>query len=132
MARVLVIEDERSIAMVLRLALGEEGHEVITAGDGRSGFEQLINNTPDVVLLDLVLPQMNGKSVVEKMRNSEQLRNIPVIIISGSMPTSDVLPPQGSYNAFIGKPFDLAEVLATVEELIQENRYKTECISVAG
>ncbi|MDW7650307.1 MAG: response regulator [Bacillota bacterium] len=115
----LVIEDRPSIGMVFDLALTEEGHKVEVVSDGSSGLKILQGEAKtDLVILDLNMPGISGREVVEIMRSeNELLRNIPVIIVSGSVPSPDIMPPEGSYQAFIGKPFDLNEVIETVDWL---------------
>lgn len=120
MARVLVIEDEATIAMVLEIALSEEGHEVTTALDGLSGLKQMKQlPVPDIVLLDLYMPGMSGQAVANAMHSDPALRDIPVVIISGSIPSPDNFPTRDSYQALITKPFDLREVISTVANLSQ-------------
>ncbi|KKM08698.1 hypothetical protein SY88_22940 [Clostridiales bacterium PH28_bin88] len=129
MARVLVIEDEPGIAMVLREVLREEGHNVITVPNGVSGLERLRRApVPEIVLVDLVMPRMNGRAVVEAMRSDPMLQDIPVIIITGSLPCAENLPPEGSYQAFISKPFDLTDVLETVHSLL-DSRYSSSTVA---
>lgn len=118
MARVLIMEDEPNIALVLKIAMTEEGHEVKTCHDGLSGLEQLENGPlPDVVLVDLCMPRLNGRAVVETMQKNQQFKDIPVIIISGSIPDPRNFPPAHYYRTLITKPFDLFNVLDTVNEL---------------
>ncbi|MHB1126344.1 MAG: response regulator transcription factor [Bacillota bacterium] len=116
MARVLVIEDEPNIAMVLEEALIDDGHEVTTALNGLAGLKNMRQfPQPDLVLLDLLMPVMDGRTVIETMRAEPELSDIPVIIISGSLPGTCSFPPKGTYQAIFCKPFDLLEVLATVQ-----------------
>ncbi|MHB1418603.1 MAG: response regulator [Bacillota bacterium] len=121
MARVMVIEDEPNIAMVLEEALTDDGHEVTTALNGFTGLKRMREiPQPDIVLLDLLMPVMDGRAVIETMRSEPALRSIPVIIISGSLPGTHCYPPEGSYQAILCKPFDLLEVLAIVHSFTTE------------
>lgn len=123
MARVLVIEDEPTIAMVLEIALSEEGHEVTTALDGLCGLNKIRQSpVPDIVFLDLYMPGLNGQTVVNTMRSDTALRDIPVVIISGSIPNEDNFPTRDSYQALITKPFDLQDVISTVDALVPKDR----------
>lgn len=118
MARVLVIEDEPGIAMVLKIALSDEGHEVVTAFNGVTGLK-LLNQapSPEIVFVDLNMPGLSGRAVIETMIGRPGLKGIPVVIISGSMPGSPHFPPRGTYNAIITKPFDLNDVIETANYL---------------
>lgn len=123
MARVLVIDDEPTIVMVLEIALSEEGHEVATALDGLTGLNMMKQSPlPDIVLLDLYMPGLSGQAVANTMRSDPVLKDIPVVIISGSIPNPDNFPRRDSYQALITKPFDLHEVLSTIETLVAKGR----------
>lgn len=118
MARVLVIEDEPGITMVLRIALSDAGHEVATASDGITGLKMLSRPPhPDVVFVDLNLPGLSGRTVVEIIHDTPALKDIPVIVLSGYIPDTPYFPPQGTYNALIAKPFDLIDVIKTTNYL---------------
>jgi CheY-like chemotaxis protein len=118
MARVLIMEDEPNIAFVLKIAMSEEGHEVLTCQDGLCGLQQLEKGPlPDIVLVDLCMPRVNGRTVVETMHKNQKFKEIPVVIVSGSIPDSRNFPPANYYRTLITKPFDLFKVLETVNEL---------------
>lgn len=118
MAKVLVMEDERGIAMVLQIALSEEGHKVVVVRDGRDGMKIMEQGPiPDIVLVDLAMPGMGGCKVVETMQSAPALKGIPVVILTGSDADWTKLPPENSYKCLIGKPFDLNEVIETVNTL---------------
>lgn len=118
MANVLVIEDHPQIRMILDLILSENGHSVCLVSNGKMGLERLyMEPQPEVVLVDLNMPSMSGRELVRLMRDDGRLKDIPVVIISGSFPTPDIMPPEGSYQAFIMKPFDLTDILMTVKRL---------------
>lgn len=120
MARVLVVEDEPNIAMILQEILGDEGHEVTTAGDGNSALKRLSTEpAPDVALVDLFLPKLSGKRVIEQMRADPALRRVPVVIMSGAIPTPEVMPPKGTYEGYLTKPFDLVDVVKAVSQLVR-------------
>ncbi len=118
MAIVLVIEDQPSIGMVFSVVLSDEGHSVDVVRDGKSGLKRMTQEPkPDIVLVDLLMPGMRGREVVEAMRQDPSTKDIPVIIVSGCIPEPEVLPPAGSYNAFISKPFDILDIADTVDRL---------------
>ncbi|MFA7468186.1 MAG: response regulator [Desulfotomaculaceae bacterium] len=118
MARVLVIEDEPNITLILKTVLTEEGHNVITASDGGSGLEHLSHApAPDIVFVDLHIPVISGKGVIERMRSELKLSDIPVVIMTGSIYNHKEFPPQDYYNALVEKPFDIFDIVETVEKL---------------
>ena len=119
MAVVFTIEDNPSISMVIKLTLTDEGHTVIAFTNSLNAYESLEKGLkPDVILVDLKMPGMNGKELVQKIRSNPDLAYIPVTIITGSIPSEEVLPTKDSYQALILKPFDIQELIDTVEKLI--------------
>lgn len=82
--KVLLIEDEEIITELLEKKLISEGYEVSTAKDGESGLKLMKTVKPDLVLLDVILPLMDGFEVMEKMQENPELKRIPVVIVSNS------------------------------------------------
>lgn len=126
--RVLVIEDEESIARILQLELEHEGYTVGHAMDGRSGFVQASSGEWDLVLLDVMLPELNGIEVLRRLRQAGN--PIPVILITAR----DTVPDKVSgfehgANDYVTKPFAMEELLARVRNLLrifQQNPKETE------
>jgi len=119
MAIILTIDDNPLISMVIQLALTDEGHSVVAFDNCLAAYANLEQGLkPDVILVDLKMPGMNGKELVEKMRLNPNLLYIPVTIITGSIPSAEILPPKDAYQALIIKPFDLQELIDTVKKLI--------------
>jgi CheY-like chemotaxis protein len=115
-SRVLVVEDEAGIRDALAAALVDEGYEVRAAGDGRAALAVLRGWLPHVILLDLMMPVMDGWAFRAEQRRLDAARHIPVIVLSGAR---DI--PAGTDKlgvaATIPKPFDLDTVLDRVGEL---------------
>lgn len=82
--KVLIIEDEDVLRNVLAKKLEKEGYEVFVAADGEVGMESMRNNHPEMILLDILLPKKNGYQVLEEMKADENLKKIPVLVISNS------------------------------------------------
>lgn len=120
MKRILVIEDEPTINMILEEVLTDEGYNILTALNGQSGLKVVEEVLPDLVITDLRMPDLSGRSVVEAIRVNPKLVEIPIIIISGAVSESDEFPAEGSYQAHLRKPFDLIDVISTVEELLRD------------
>jgi len=110
-ALILVVDDEYSIAEVLEAALTDAGHEVMTAMNGRQGLERLRERRPDLVLLDLMMPIMDGTAMLKAIREDPARCEIPVIVMS-SLPEGAVAEAaRGAYTAFLRKPFKLKAVI---------------------
>ena len=116
MTRVLVIDDEPAIADVLRMLLEFRGHEVLTADDGSRGFATAQRRSPDVIVLDLMMPVMDGFAALEALRRDERTAEIPVVILSalGSTDVRQRCHDLGA-RAFLQKPYNPEDLLRAVE-----------------
>jgi two-component system alkaline phosphatase synthesis response regulator PhoP len=112
--RVLVVEDDPSVRGLLHTLLTGEGYEVATASDGLAGLVKASSNRPDLMLLDLMMPDLGGVRVLEELRSDPALADIPVIVVTGKL---EAVPPLrallGEGNVFV-KPFGVAELLDRV------------------
>ena len=127
MPKILVIDDEIEIREILTKAFSIQGHQVTTAIDGQDGLDVVREIVPDLILLDLTMPRMDGYQVLEVLKSDTTLRNIPVIILTALSNKAEVIKglEQGA-NDYIGKPFSLQELLArtAVQFRIQELEQK--------
>jgi two-component system, OmpR family, response regulator RpaA len=116
MTRVLVIDDEPAIADVLRMLLEFRGHEVLTANDGSRGFATAQRQSPDVIVLDLMMPVMDGFTALEALRSDERTAEIPVVILSalGSPEVRRRCQDLGA-RTFLQKPYNPEDLLRAVE-----------------
>ena len=115
---VLIVEDEKSIVDILRFNLEKEGYAVLTAYDGESGLEQAISGGADLILLDLMLPKMNGFDVCRRLREGGS--SVPVIILTAREEEADkVLGLEIGADDYITKPFSMRELMARVKANIR-------------
>ena len=123
MATILVVEDEFGIAEVLASALTDFGHDVLIAINGKQGLERLKESHPELVLLDFMMPVLDGPAMVRAMRTDPEARAIPVVIMS-SLPESAIAEAvSGMYNGFIRKPFRLRAVTEMVNHVLNGAGY---------
>ena len=114
MERILVIEDEADLVKGLKLNLVDEGYEVTWAADGREGLRQALEDSPDLVILDLMLPGMNGLEVCRQLR--QQGANVPVIMLTAKGEEVDkVVGLEIGADDYITKPFSVRELLARIK-----------------
>lgn len=114
---VLVIDDEAQIRMILRISLTAHGYRVLEAGSGREGLALAAQARPDLLVLDLGLPDMDGKDVLDELRRWSPM---PVLVLSvRAGDTEKVLCLDGGANDYVTKPFSIPEFLARVRVLLR-------------
>lgn len=114
--RILVVEDEPKVAAFLKQGLEESGHEVISAYDGLMGKRLALQHTPDVVLLDVVMPGMNGTEVCRAIR--KEGGTMPILLLTALGTTEDkVIGLDAGADDYLVKPFEFAELLARIRSL---------------
>lgn len=123
MPKILIIEDEENLARFIQLELMHEKYEVTVLHDGESGLDEAISADYDCILLDLMLPKINGLEVCRKLRKVKQT---PVIIITAKGDTYDkVIGLDYGADDYIVKPFDIEELLARIRVVLRRNSANT-------
>ena len=121
MAKVLVVDDEPAIRLLMQAILAQEGHEVETASDGVDALASVTRDLPDVVLLDLAMPNMDGWHFLEELRSLGLRSRIRVIIVSATSDRDSMARGQEEgVSGHIAKPFDATAILRAVEAVLQE------------
>jgi two-component system, OmpR family, KDP operon response regulator KdpE len=120
MARVLVVDDDPSLLRALRVSLHLKGHEVLTAATGEQGISQAALNSPDVIVLDLGLPDIDGLNVCRRIREWD---DVPIVVLSaiGSEDRKVAALDQGA-DDYMTKPFGVAELEARIRTAIRHHR----------
>ena len=118
--RILIVEDEKNIIDILSFNLSREGYDTIEALDGKTGLQLALEQDPDLILLDLMLPEMNGFDVCRALR--EQGRTTPVIMLTAREEETDkVMGLELGADDYITKPFSMRELLARVKANIRRS-----------
>lgn len=116
MAKIVLVEDEAQIARIVQIKLTNKGHEVLPAADGGAGLTLIRQEQPDLILLDVMMPVMDGYSVLGALRADPELAKIPVIMLSAKGQERDILQGlQGGAVDYVVKPFSPSELLARIE-----------------
>jgi len=128
--RVVYVEDEQEMIDLVRLILGRKGYEVIGANGGREGLSLIQSEIPDLVLLDLMMPDMDGWDVYQQMKADEKTRQIPVIIVTAKAQNIDKV--LGLHIAkvedYIAKPFSPIELIQSVEKILSQKQEPSETV----
>lgn len=115
---VLIVEDEKNIVDILRFNLQREGYQTLESYDGEDGLKQALSANPDLILLDVMLPKMNGFDVCRRLR--EAGNNVPVIILTAREEEADkVLGLEIGADDYMTKPFSMRELIARVKANIR-------------
>ena len=118
--RILIIEDEEDIQILLDYNLRSEGYTVLQATDGEEGLQQAVEYSPDLILLDWMLPLLSGIEVLRQLRAHSATRDIPVIMLTAKGEETDRLRGlDGGADDYMTKPFSPAELLARVRALLR-------------
>jgi twitching motility two-component system response regulator PilG len=124
MARILVVDDEPEIVVLTEKILEKEGHEVISTRNGLEFMEILKSNKPDLILLDIMMPEVNGWEVCRKIKSNVETRDIPVVMFTVRT-SEDSVEKSFEYahaDAQIGKPFKAEEIIETIERLVKQSK----------
>lgn len=121
---ILCIEDETEMIDLIRIILGRKGFEVEGATGGEDGLKKIHERKPDLVLLDLMMPNIDGWEVYQQMKADETTRDIPVIIVTAKAQNIDkVLGLQiAKVDDYISKPFSPEDLLSSVESVLERKK----------
>jgi len=115
--RVLVIDDDLPLRGMLAAALRQHGFQVLLAGDGAEGHRALLIHKPDVVLLDLAMPNVNGWDFLQKLQETGHLGSYPIIVVSAHLRSDPQAVLQMGVSAILPKPFNLPDLISLIEHL---------------
>lgn len=120
-AHILVVEDEEDLASLVEVNLRLSGYEVTTAGDGGAALEAVGQARPDLILLDVMMPVLDGWQVLRRLKEDEEFAEIPVVMLTALSEERDIIRGhlQGAVR-YLTKPFEMKVLLRTVEEGLQE------------
>ncbi len=116
--RILIVEDEITILQLLSLVLTKSGYEVHTCQSGRDAIARMKEVRPHLVILDVMLPGLDGRAVASIMEQDDELNNIPVIVTSALVESEHMFQPFPQVKAFCAKPFVLKDLVIKVKQCL--------------
>jgi DNA-binding response OmpR family regulator len=119
--KILVVDDEPDVASLLTLMLKSQGYAVINAADGQEALEKARGENPDLILLDVMLPRMDGYKVARMLKFDENYSHIPIIMLTAKIQERDKATGlEMGANDYLTKPFDTAILLAKIKERLEK------------
>src|SRR5499426_1836879 len=123
LGRVLVVEDEQDVAELIRYNLAKEGYDVRVTGNGADALRQAREARPELILLDIMVPQLNGWEVCRRLKQDADTRGIPVIMVTGRAEEGDkVLGFEMGADDYVTKPFSPRELIARVRAVMRRGK----------
>ena len=121
MALIYIVEDDESIREIEEFALKNSGHKVLGFPDAKSFYKQMTEVIPDLVLLDIMLPDENGNEIVKKLRRNSNTKKLPIIMVTARSQMEDkMIGEETGVNEYITKPFELEQIVKKVEEYLND------------
>lgn len=119
--KILAIDDENDVLLIIKTALTGEGYDIITASNGFDGLALAEDEEPDLILLDMRMPEMSGMEVLEQLRGHEKTREIPVIVLTGISDKAKIREAlDKGINYYIVKPFECQDLVSKINLAIQD------------
>ena len=127
--RILAVDDERHILRLVQINLEKAGYEVVTATNGREAIEAATEKKPDLIVMDVMMPEMDGFEALQNLKSNEETEKIPVIMLTAKAQDADVFHGwQSGADLYLTKPFNPMELLTFVKRIFEsqtENADKT-------
>ncbi len=116
--KILAVDDEKHIVRLVQVNLERQGYEVVTAFDGKEALQKVQEENPDLVVLDVMMPYMDGFEVLQNLRRNPATRDIPVIMLTAKAQDADVFKGwQSGVDLYLTKPFNPMELLSFVKRI---------------
>lgn len=118
--KILAVDDEKHIVRLVQVNLERQGYEVITAYDGKEALQKVEEERPDLVVLDVMMPYMDGFEVLQNLRRNPSTREIPVIMLTAKAQDQDVFKGwQSGVDCYLTKPFNPMELISFVKRIFK-------------
>jgi DNA-binding response OmpR family regulator len=121
--RILIVDDEPDIVETLAFRLEQEGYAVITAGDGLEGLEKARNESPDLIVLDVMMPKLDGFQVARLLKFDEQYQHIPIVMLTAKTQEQDEATGiKTGADDYVKKPFDSQTLMDVIRKRLDARR----------
>jgi len=121
--KILVVDDEPDVVSLLTLMLKSKGYEVVSAGDGQEAIAKARSENPDLILLDVMLPRLDGYKVARMLKFDENFSHIPIIMLTAKIQEKDrELGIETGADDYVTKPFDTGVLLFKIEKTLEKKK----------
>ena len=118
---ILIADDEVNLLLLIKDNLEEYGYQVLTAVDGEEALDMAVSERPDLIILDIEMPKLDGWQVCQKIRQNAEFKNMPILILSAYVQARDIKRGIGlGANQYLTKPFKIRELLGILKELLHQ------------
>jgi len=124
LTKVLVTDDEKNVVELIGFLLQKDGYDVVTAFDGKACLDKVQSEKPDLIILDIMMPIMDGYTVFTKLAENDETRKIPIIILTAKGQMKDMFAMSSNIAAYMDKPFDPMEIRSKVREILDSRKKK--------
>lgn len=122
MAKILIVDDEVQLIEMLQIRLEANGYEVVAAKDGQEGVDKVKSEDPDLIILDIMMPVMDGYEACKILKSDPQYSKIPIIFLSAKAQENDLKNgKEFGADAYVKKPFETSDLLAKIKELLSKS-----------
>lgn len=122
MGKIIVIDDEKETVELLRILLEKDSHQVFAAGGGEEALALLKRQIPDLIMLDVTMPQMDGYTFMAHLQAEDATRDIPVMVLTGREGMKDTFQMFTNVVDFVSKPFDIKELRVRVQAALEKGK----------
>jgi len=125
MAHILIVEDDALIAKILTIGLQRADHTIFLVGDGTQAFAYARDHTPDLIMLDVMLPGMNGFQILTQLKHHPTTRAIPVLMLTAQSDGASILAGiDGGAEAYLSKPVDIPDIVRRIGVILQRSKVR--------
>lgn len=120
--KILIVDDEPDLVQTLQDRLEMNGYGIVTAGNGREGLERAVKEKPDIILLDVIMPIMDGLQMLEALRKHPESKHCAVIMLTARSQQQDIVRAKTcGVEDYVVKPFDLSELIEKIENVLEHH-----------
>jgi len=119
--KILLVEDEKDIADIIAITLNKNGYQTVVSYDGEDALSKINSDTYDLIVLDLMLPKIEGRLIAEKLREKPSYAHVPVIVMTAHARLKELLESKREFNvaAYLEKPFPISTLLEKIKEVFE-------------